>query len=74
MAPVTQVLRGTTASAVTPMVSSRCALSDPFYKYTVTTDADADVHPIAFKPSPEAGSWNQAYFEALVKNAKPSFA
>ncbi|KAG9200259.1 hypothetical protein G6514_007472 [Epicoccum nigrum] len=27
----------------------------------------------AFKPSPEAGSWNQAYFEALLKNAKPSF-
>ncbi|KAJ4417144.1 1,4-beta-D-glucan cellobiohydrolase cel6c [Gnomoniopsis sp. IMI 355080] len=28
----------------------------------------------AYKPSPEAGSWNQAYFEALVKNAKPSFS
>jgi cellulose 1,4-beta-cellobiosidase len=27
----------------------------------------------AFKPAPEAGTWNQAYFEALVKNAKPSF-
>lgn len=27
----------------------------------------------AFKPSPEAGSWNQAYFEMLLKNAKPSF-
>jgi cellulose 1,4-beta-cellobiosidase len=26
----------------------------------------------AFKPSPEAGSWNQAYFEMLVKNAKPA--
>ncbi|EMD92578.1 glycoside hydrolase family 6 protein [Bipolaris maydis ATCC 48331] len=25
----------------------------------------------AFKPSPEAGAWNQAYFEALVKNANP---
>ncbi|CAK7208227.1 1,4-beta-D-glucan cellobiohydrolase cel6c [Sporothrix bragantina] len=27
----------------------------------------------AFKPSPEAGTWNQAYFEMLVKNAKPAF-
>lgn len=26
----------------------------------------------AFKPSPQAGEWNQAYFEALVKNANPS--
>ena len=29
--------------------------------------------PDAFKPSPEAGQWNQAYFEMLLKNAKPSF-
>jgi len=27
----------------------------------------------AYKPSPEAGSWNQAYFEMLLKNAVPSF-
>ncbi|KAK9418642.1 putative Glucanase [Seiridium unicorne] len=27
----------------------------------------------AYKPSPEAGAWNQAYFEMLVKNAKPAF-
>lgn len=27
----------------------------------------------AYKPSPEAGSWNQAYFEMLLNNAKPSF-
>ncbi|KAI2487156.1 Glyco-hydro-6 multi-domain protein [Pyrenophora tritici-repentis] len=27
----------------------------------------------AYKPSPEAGQWNQAYFEMLVKNAKPAF-
>ncbi|EAT76142.2 hypothetical protein SNOG_16444 [Parastagonospora nodorum SN15] len=26
----------------------------------------------AFKPSPEAGQWHQAYFEELVKNAKPA--
>jgi cellulose 1,4-beta-cellobiosidase len=26
----------------------------------------------AFKPSPEAGAWNQAYFEMLVKNANPA--
>ncbi|POS76293.1 exoglucanase-6A [Diaporthe helianthi] len=30
--------------------------------------------PDAFKPSPEAGTWNQAYFEMLLKNANPSFA
>lgn len=27
----------------------------------------------AFKPSPEAGTWNQAYFEQLLKNANPTF-
>ncbi|ETS87644.1 hypothetical protein PFICI_01472 [Pestalotiopsis fici W106-1] len=27
----------------------------------------------AFKPSPEAGTWNQAYFEMLLENAVPSF-
>ncbi|KAL0577798.1 1,4-beta-D-glucan cellobiohydrolase cel6c [Marasmius crinis-equi] len=27
----------------------------------------------AYKPSPEAGTWNQAYFEMLLKNANPSF-
>jgi cellulose 1,4-beta-cellobiosidase len=26
----------------------------------------------AFNPAPEAGQWNQAYFEDLVKNAKPA--
>ncbi|KAF1979835.1 cellulase [Bimuria novae-zelandiae CBS 107.79] len=29
--------------------------------------------PDAFKPSPEAGEWNQAYFEMLLKNSKPAF-
>ncbi|KAI0383235.1 glycoside hydrolase family 6 protein [Hypomontagnella monticulosa] len=29
--------------------------------------------PDAYKPSPEAGEWNQAYFEMLLKNAKPQF-
>jgi cellulose 1,4-beta-cellobiosidase len=29
--------------------------------------------PDAYKPSPEAGQWNQAYFEMLLKNAKPAF-
>lgn len=28
----------------------------------------------AFQPSPAAGSWNQAYFEMLVKNAVPALA
>jgi cellulose 1,4-beta-cellobiosidase len=27
----------------------------------------------AFKPSPEAGMWNQAYFEMLLINARPQF-
>ncbi|OCL05935.1 glycoside hydrolase family 6 protein [Glonium stellatum] len=27
----------------------------------------------AFKPAPEAGTWNEAYFEMLIKNAVPSF-
>jgi len=27
----------------------------------------------AYKPSPEAGTWNQAYFEMLLKNASPAF-
>jgi cellulose 1,4-beta-cellobiosidase len=27
----------------------------------------------AYKPAPEAGTWNQAYFEELLKNAVPSF-
>ncbi|KAK1231380.1 1,4-beta-D-glucan cellobiohydrolase cel6c [Marasmius sp. AFHP31] len=27
----------------------------------------------AFKPSPQAGTWNEAYFEMLLKNANPSF-
>ncbi|KAK8062817.1 Exoglucanase 3 [Apiospora hydei] len=29
--------------------------------------------PDAFKPSPEAGQWNQEYFEMLLKNAEPKF-
>jgi cellulose 1,4-beta-cellobiosidase len=27
----------------------------------------------AFKPSPQAGQWNEAYFEMLLKNAIPAF-
>ncbi|KAL8414631.1 hypothetical protein RB594_005733 [Gaeumannomyces avenae] len=27
----------------------------------------------AYKPSPEAGQWNQEYFEMLIQNAKPAF-
>lgn len=30
-------------------------------------------HSDAYDPSPEAGQWNQAYFEDLIKNAKPAF-
>ncbi|KAI2469478.1 1, 4-beta cellobiohydrolase [Annulohypoxylon bovei var. microspora] len=29
--------------------------------------------PDAYKPAPEAGEWNQAYFEMLIKNAQPAF-
>lgn len=36
--------------------------------------ADLDSDDIAYSPSPEAGSWNQAYFEALLKNANPKLA
>ncbi|CZR61320.1 probable cellulose 1,4-beta-cellobiosidase II precursor [Phialocephala subalpina] len=31
-------------------------------------------HDDAFKPAPEAGAWNEAYFEMLLKNAKPAFS
>jgi len=27
----------------------------------------------AYAPSPQAGQWNEPYFEALIKNAKPAF-
>lgn len=27
----------------------------------------------AFKPAPQAGNWNEAYFEMLLKNASPAF-
>ncbi|KAF8852386.1 cellulase [Acephala macrosclerotiorum] len=30
-------------------------------------------HDYAFKPSPQAGQWDEAYFEMLLKNAKPAF-
>ncbi|KAF4635931.1 hypothetical protein G7Y89_g2166 [Cudoniella acicularis] len=30
-------------------------------------------HDDAFKPAPEAGQWNEAYFEMLLKNAVPQF-
>ncbi|KAI1159255.1 1, 4-beta cellobiohydrolase [Nemania serpens] len=29
--------------------------------------------PDAFQPAPEAGEWNQEYFEMLLRNAKPAF-
>jgi cellulose 1,4-beta-cellobiosidase len=44
-----------------------------------TSDTSADRYdsfcgkPDAFQPAPEAGQWNQAYFEMLLKNAKPAF-
>jgi hypothetical protein len=28
----------------------------------------------AFKPAPQAGQWNEAYFEMLIKNAVPALA
>jgi cellulose 1,4-beta-cellobiosidase len=30
--------------------------------------------PDAFKPAPEAGTWNQEYFEMLLQNANPPFS
>jgi len=44
-----------------------------------TSDSSADRYDSfcgksdAFQPSPEAGQWNQAYFEMLLENANPSF-
>lgn len=44
-----------------------------------TSDTTADRydsfcgHDDAFKPAPQAGTWNEAYFEMLLKNAKPQF-
>jgi cellulose 1,4-beta-cellobiosidase len=29
--------------------------------------------PDAYSPAPQAGQWNEAYFEMLLKNAKPAF-
>ncbi|KAF1915702.1 1, 4-beta cellobiohydrolase [Ampelomyces quisqualis] len=43
-----------------------------------TSDTSADRYDSfcgyedAYQPSPEAGQWNQAYFEDLVRNAKPA--
>jgi len=43
-----------------------------------TSDTSADRYDSfcgkseSFKPSPEAGQWNQAYFEMLVRNASPA--
>ncbi|KNG50486.1 cellobiohydrolase-like protein II precursor [Stemphylium lycopersici] len=43
-----------------------------------TSDTSADRYDSfcgkseSFKPSPEAGQWNQEYFEMLVRNAKPA--
>ncbi|KAL0580958.1 1,4-beta-D-glucan cellobiohydrolase cel6c [Marasmius crinis-equi] len=43
-----------------------------------TSDSSAERYdsfcgnPDAYKPSPEAGQWNQAYFEMLLKNANPA--
>jgi len=70
---------------VRPTTSTGSSLVDSFVwvkpggESDGTSDSSADRYDSfcgkddAFKPSPEAGSWNQAYFEMLVKNAKPSF-
>ena len=65
MEPVIHPLLATTLSAANLMVRILLAstVHDPFLIQSCA----------AFKPSPEAGTWNQAYFEALVKNAVPSF-
>jgi len=44
-----------------------------------TSDPTADRYdsfcgkPDAFSPAPQAGQWNEAYFEMLLKNAVPQF-
>ncbi|KAJ7099854.1 glycoside hydrolase family 6 protein [Mycena crocata] len=70
---------------VRPTTSTGHALADAFVwvKPGGESDGTSDSSAVrfdsfcgladAFKPAPEAGTWNQAYFEMLVRNAVPSF-
>ncbi|EHK97147.1 Glycosyl hydrolase family 6, cellulase [Glarea lozoyensis ATCC 20868] len=70
---------------VRPTTTTNDALVDAFVwgkpggESDGVSDPDADRydsfcgHEDAFKPSPQAGQWNQAYFEQLLANAKPPF-
>jgi cellulose 1,4-beta-cellobiosidase len=70
---------------VRPTTSTGSSLVDSFVWVKPGGESDGTSDPSAkrydsfcgkeesFKPSPEAGQWNQAYFEMLLKNAKPSF-
>lgn len=52
---------------------SFCGKSDGKPLESVCYGGFAKFLPIAYKPAPEAGQWNQAYFEMLLKNAVPQF-
>jgi cellulose 1,4-beta-cellobiosidase len=70
---------------VRPTASTGSSLADAFVwgKPGGESDGTSDTSAVrydsfcgkseAFKPSPEAGQWNQAYFEMLLKNANPKF-
>jgi hypothetical protein len=64
MVSVTHLPIVTTHSAETTTVS----YLDSYYHIDFSLTLSS-----AFKPSPQAGQWNQAYFEQLLANAKPSF-
>jgi cellulose 1,4-beta-cellobiosidase len=67
-----------------PSASTGATLADAFVwvkpggESDGTSDSSADRYDSfcgksdAFQPSPEAGTWNQAYFEMLIENANPA--
>ncbi|EUC31993.1 glycoside hydrolase family 6 protein [Bipolaris victoriae FI3] len=68
--------RPPTADTGSPLIDA-CVWGKPGGESDGTSDTSAKRYDSfcgkddAYKPSPEAGSWNQAYFEMLVKNANP---
>jgi hypothetical protein len=73
------------SSLVARYVPSQCLRSDAIYaNIVVQSDGTSDQSATrydgfcgkqsAFKPAPEAGTWFQAYFEMLLKNANPPLA
>jgi len=60
-----------TSDTTATRYDSFCGLSDGMSS-SVSFYHDTNIY-VAFKPAPEAGTWNQAYFEMLLKNASPAF-